>query len=165
MPDSPRASRPWRGCRPVRVSRTAGGRFAARDTHVARLVQAGPQALGPPLAHACLIFQGDRHLSGRPTDATSDGGDGRPMARDYDSQLLESVGVRRRRMRDALLFGAQRARRTADERLGKVFAGIALAAVMCAGCVGWSFLQHTLDKQKAEQEKQQRQAQQYDRTG
>lgn len=85
------------------------------------------------------------------------------MARDYDSQLLESVGVRRRRMRDALLFGVGRARRTADERLGKVFAGIAITAVLCAGCVGWSFLQHTLDKQKAEQEKQQRQAQRYDR--
>ncbi|NEB36457.1 hypothetical protein [Streptomyces sp. SID14515] len=84
------------------------------------------------------------------------------MARDYDSQLLESVGVRRRRMRDALLFGAGRARRTADERLGKVFAGIAITAVLCAGCVGWSFLQHTLDQQKAEQEKQQqRQAQRY----
>ena len=83
------------------------------------------------------------------------------MARDYDSQLLESVAVRRRRLRDALLFGAQRARRTADERLGKVFAGIAIAAVLCAGCVGWSFLQHTLAKQKAEQQKQQRQEQQY----
>ncbi|MFE1827120.1 hypothetical protein [Streptomyces yangpuensis] len=79
------------------------------------------------------------------------------MARDYDSQLLESVAVRRRRMRDALLFGAQRARRTADERLGKLFAGIAIAAVLCAGCVGWSFIQHTLAKQKAEQQKQQQQ--------
>ncbi|MBZ4020584.1 hypothetical protein [Streptomyces purpurogeneiscleroticus] len=84
------------------------------------------------------------------------------MARDYDSQLLESVAVRRRRMRDALLFGAQRARRTADERIGKMFAGIAIAAVLCAGCVGWSFLQHTLAQQKAEQEKQQRQEQQYE---
>ncbi|MEU9314215.1 MULTISPECIES: hypothetical protein [unclassified Streptomyces] len=83
------------------------------------------------------------------------------MARDYDSQLLESVAVRRRRMRDALLFGAQRARRTADERLGKVFAGIAIAAVLCAGCVGWSFVQNMLEKQKAEQQKQQRQEQQY----
>ncbi|MER6011517.1 hypothetical protein [Streptomyces bluensis] len=82
------------------------------------------------------------------------------MARDYDSQLLESVAVRRRRMRDALLFGAQRARRTADERLGKVFAGIVIAAVLCAGCVGWSFLQHTLAKQKAEQEKQQQRQEQ-----
>ncbi|MBT2369225.1 hypothetical protein J7E88_28910 [Streptomyces sp. ISL-10] len=82
------------------------------------------------------------------------------MSRDYDSQLLESVAVRRRRMRDALLFGAQRTRRTADERLGKLFAGIAIAAVLCAGCVGWSFLQHTLEKQKAEQKRQDQRYQQ-----
>lgn len=82
------------------------------------------------------------------------------MAKDYDSQLLESVSVRRRRMRDALLYGAQRARRSADEKLGKVFAGIAIAAVLCAGCVGWSFIQHTLAKQK-EQQKQQQQQQRY----
>jgi uncharacterized protein HemX len=82
------------------------------------------------------------------------------MARDYDSQLLESVAVRRRRMRDALLFGAQRGRRTVDERLGKMFAGIAIAAVLCAGCVGWSFLQATLAKQKADQQKQEQQQQQ-----
>jgi uncharacterized protein HemX len=47
-----------------------------------------------------------------------------------------------------------------DERLGKVFAGIAIAAVLCAGCVGWSFLQATLAKQKAEQKKQQQQQEQ-----
>ncbi|MEV6736544.1 hypothetical protein AB0N14_06175 [Streptomyces sp. NPDC051104] len=83
------------------------------------------------------------------------------MARDYDSQLLESVAVRRRRIRDALLFGAQRGgRRTMDERLGKMFAGIAIAAVLCAGCVGWSFLQATLAKQKAEQKGQEQQQQQ-----
>jgi uncharacterized protein HemX len=82
------------------------------------------------------------------------------MARDYDSQLLESVAVRRRRMRDALLFGTQRGRRTVDERLGKMFAGIAIAAVLCAGCVGWSFLQATLAKQKADQKKQEQQQQQ-----
>ncbi|MFC9081309.1 hypothetical protein ACFTY7_30760 [Streptomyces sp. NPDC057062] len=82
------------------------------------------------------------------------------MARDYDSQLLESVAVRRRRMRDALLFGAQRGRRTVDERLGKLFAGIAITAVLCAGCVGWSFLQATLAKQKAEQKKQEQQQEQ-----
>lgn len=82
------------------------------------------------------------------------------MARDYDSQLLESVAVRRRRMRDALLFGAQRGRRTADERFGKIFAGLAITAVLCAGCVGWSFLQATLAKQQAEQKKQEQQQQQ-----
>ncbi|MEV3856986.1 hypothetical protein AB0J38_21980 [Streptomyces sp. NPDC050095] len=63
-------------------------------------------------------------------------------AQDYDSQLLESVAVRRRRLRDAVLFGAQRQRRSWDERLGKVFAGIVIAAVVCAGCVGWSFISH-----------------------
>ncbi|WP_234042307.1 hypothetical protein [Streptomyces marianii] len=61
-------------------------------------------------------------------------------AQDYDSQLLESVSVRRRRLRDALVFGAQRQRRSLDERLGKVFAGVVIAAVLCAGCVGWSFV-------------------------
>ncbi|MFC5722000.1 hypothetical protein ACFP1Z_17675 [Streptomyces gamaensis] len=65
-------------------------------------------------------------------------------AQDYDSQLLESVSVRRRRLRDALLFGAQRGRRTLDERLGKAFAGIVIAAVLCAGCVGWSFISHRI---------------------
>ncbi|MFH9133077.1 hypothetical protein [Streptomyces sp. NPDC017524] len=54
-----------------------------------------------------------------------------------------------------------RARRTADERLGKVCAGIAITAALCAGCVGWSFLRHTLGIQEAEQEEQQRQAQRY----
>ncbi|WP_309029641.1 hypothetical protein [Streptomyces alfalfae] len=65
-------------------------------------------------------------------------------AQDYDSQLLESVSVRRRRLRDAVLFGAQRQRRSVDERLGKVFAGVVIAAVLCAGCVGWSFISHRL---------------------
>ncbi|MER6750563.1 hypothetical protein [Streptomyces fungicidicus] len=65
-------------------------------------------------------------------------------AQDYDSQLLESVSVRRRRLRDALLFGAQRQRRAVDERVGKVIAGMVIAAVLCAGCVGWSFVAHRL---------------------
>ncbi|OUC96330.1 hypothetical protein [Streptomyces swartbergensis] len=63
-------------------------------------------------------------------------------AQDYDNQLLESVSVRRRRLRDALLFGAQRQRRSLDERVGKAFAGVVIAAVVCAGCVGWSFVSH-----------------------
>ena len=63
-------------------------------------------------------------------------------AQDYDNQLLESVAVRRRRLRDALLFGAQRQRRSVDERIGKAFTGVVIAAVVCAGCVGWSFVSH-----------------------
>ncbi|MFD7706561.1 hypothetical protein ACFV6E_12950 [Streptomyces sp. NPDC059785] len=65
-------------------------------------------------------------------------------AQEYDSQLLESVSVRRRRLRDALLFGTQRQRRSVDERLGKAFAGVVIAAVLCAGCVGWSFVSHRI---------------------
>lgn len=98
------------------------------------------------------------------TDATYDRGNGRRD--EWHGITTASFWSRwrysRRRMRDALLFGAQRARRTADERLGKVFAGIAIAAVLCAGCVGWSFVQNMLEKQKAEQQKQQRQEQQYE---
>ncbi|MFC0597324.1 hypothetical protein [Streptomyces palmae] len=69
------------------------------------------------------------------------------MSQDYDSQLLESVSVRRRRLRDALLHGAQRGRRRTDEGLGKAFAGVVLAAVVCAGCVGWSFVSDKLGEQ------------------
>ncbi|MDX2700651.1 hypothetical protein PV416_45690 [Streptomyces ipomoeae] len=65
-------------------------------------------------------------------------------AQDYDSQLLESVSVRRRRLRDALLFGTGRQRRSVDERIGKMFAGIVIAAVLCAGCVGWSFVSNRI---------------------
>lgn len=75
------------------------------------------------------------------------------MARDYDSQLLESVAVRRRRLRDAALFGAQRSRRSLDENVGKILGGIALAAVVCAGCVGWSFISDKLADQEREKEK------------
>ncbi|MFC9065195.1 MULTISPECIES: hypothetical protein [Streptomyces] len=67
------------------------------------------------------------------------------MARDYDSQLLESVSVRRRRLRDALLFGAQRIRMSLDENLGKILGGLVLGAVLCAGSVGWSFLSSRME--------------------
>lgn len=76
------------------------------------------------------------------------------MARDYDTQLLESVAVRRRRLRDALLFGPQRTRRSFDENVMKLVAGLCVAAVLCAGTVGWSFLQsrfRTQERDRAQQ--------------
>ncbi|MDN3358842.1 TNT domain-containing protein [Actinomadura sp. DC4] len=76
------------------------------------------------------------------------------MARDYDTQLLESVAVRRRRLRDALLFGRQRARRTLDESINKILIGLCVAAVVCAGCVGWSLVKTQLLKQKKQQQAQ-----------
>ncbi|WP_433325760.1 TNT domain-containing protein [Spirillospora sp. CA-294931] len=76
------------------------------------------------------------------------------MARDYDTQLLESVAVRRRRLRDALMFGPHRTRRTFDESVGKIVAGLCVAAVLCAGTVGWSFLQSRLKTQEKEKQAQ-----------
>jgi hypothetical protein len=73
------------------------------------------------------------------------------VARDYDTQLLESVAVRRRRLRDAALFGQHRTRRTLDENINKILIGLCIAAVACAGCVGWSVVQTQLLKQKKEQ--------------
>jgi hypothetical protein len=75
------------------------------------------------------------------------------MARDYDTQLLESVTVRRRRLRDAFLYGRLRSRRTLDENLIKILVSICVAAVACAGCAGWSFIK----QQRAVQQKQQSQ--------
>ncbi|GGR69472.1 hypothetical protein GCM10010252_04390 [Streptomyces aureoverticillatus] len=69
-------------------------------------------------------------------------------AQDYDSQLLESVSVRRRRLRDAVVFGGERQRRGWDERVGKLVGGVVIAAVLCAGCVGWSFISHRVMKEK-----------------
>ncbi|GAA1763688.1 TNT domain-containing protein [Streptomonospora arabica] len=70
------------------------------------------------------------------------------MARDYDSQLLESVAVRRKRLREAVLFGPQRTRRRLDENVAKIIAGLVISAVVCAGSVGWSFLQSQLSSQE-----------------
>jgi uncharacterized protein HemX len=78
------------------------------------------------------------------------------VARDYDTQLLESVAVRRRRLRDAILLGAVHARRTINDNLRRAAVGVLIAAVLCAGCVGWSFLADQLAQRQ--QEAQQRQA-------
>lgn len=68
------------------------------------------------------------------------------MARDLDAQLLESVTVRRRRLRDALLWGRLRVRRSASENVARFLGGCVLAALICAGCVGWSFLSDALER-------------------
>ncbi|TWD84436.1 hypothetical protein FB561_5623 [Kribbella amoyensis] len=68
------------------------------------------------------------------------------VSRQYDTQLIESVAVRRRRLREAWLFGAARTRHTLDEGVTKLFASAAVAAVVCAGCVGYSFIQDSKGK-------------------
>jgi hypothetical protein len=71
------------------------------------------------------------------------------MAIDYDAQLLEAIAVRRRRLRNALLLGRARARRSIPDNLVGVAVGCVLAAVVCAGCVGWSFVRTALANQAA----------------
>lgn len=71
------------------------------------------------------------------------------MARDPDAELLESVAVRRRRLRAALLLGRGRGHRPAPEGVAPLLVGAVLAALLCAGCVGWSFLSRALAEQRA----------------
>ncbi|MET8204299.1 MULTISPECIES: hypothetical protein [Micromonospora] len=72
------------------------------------------------------------------------------MAREYDTQLIESVAVRRARMRELLLWGRQRRVRATGDGFRWLRIGLVLAAVACAGCVGWSFLKGVIaDQQKA----------------
>lgn len=73
------------------------------------------------------------------------------MSREYDAQLLESVAVRRNRLRESLLWGRERRARATMDNVKRLAIGVVLAAVASAGCVGWSFLQDAL----AEREQQQ----------
>lgn len=75
------------------------------------------------------------------------------MPREYDSQLLESVAVRRRRLRDCLLWGGFRHQRATSDNLGRFVGSCVLAAVLCAGCVGWAFLHQVLEEQRAKVER------------
>lgn len=70
------------------------------------------------------------------------------MAREYDAALLESVAVRRNRMRESLLWGRERRARATMDNMKRLALSVVLAAVACAGCVGWSFLQHVLAEQQ-----------------
>jgi hypothetical protein len=74
------------------------------------------------------------------------------VARDLDEQLLESVSVRRRRLVDALLWGAARQHRAMPDNVARLLVGVVVAALLCAGCVGWSFLRDALAEQQARQQ-------------
>lgn len=71
------------------------------------------------------------------------------MAIDYDAQLLEAVAVRRRRLRNALLLGAGRTRRSLRDNVAAIAVGCVVAALVGAGCVGWSFVENALATQAA----------------
>jgi hypothetical protein len=77
------------------------------------------------------------------------------MPRELDAQLLESVAVRRGRLREALVWGRERRVRAAVDNLKRLAVGVVVAAVASAGCVGWSFVQDLLAQQQAKQQQQQ----------
>lgn len=76
------------------------------------------------------------------------------MANDYDSQLIESVTVRRNRLTNALLFGVNPHQRRWMDSVKLFLFSIALAAVVSAVCVGVSFVSNLLQEQRERQEQQ-----------
>lgn len=74
------------------------------------------------------------------------------MSRELDVQLLESVAVRRSRLRESLIWGRDRRIRATVDNLKRLCIGVVLAAVASAGCVGWSFVQNLLAEQQARQQ-------------
>jgi hypothetical protein len=70
----------------------------------------------------------------------------------YGTQVIESVAVRRRRLREAWLFGVERTKNTLNEQTGKVFASVLIGALACAGCAGVSYFKSSM----AEEEQQNR---------
>jgi hypothetical protein len=63
------------------------------------------------------------------------------VARDPDAILLESVRVHRGRLRAAFLHGDLRDRRTTNDNVRRFVGSTVVAALLCAGCAGYSFVQ------------------------
>lgn len=77
------------------------------------------------------------------------------VANDYDSQLIESVTVRRNRLTNAVLFGANPHQRRWLDSVRLFLFSVALAAVVAAVCVGISFVGNLLEEQRERQQQQQ----------
>lgn len=72
------------------------------------------------------------------------------MSSEYDHQLLESVAVRRNRLMSALMFGANRGRRGYVDGLRRTMIGVVIAALIAAGCVGYSFVRQAMAQARAQ---------------
>jgi hypothetical protein len=76
------------------------------------------------------------------------------VARELDEQLLQSVGIRRRRLIESTLWGRSRSQLAMTDNITRFMVGVVVAAIICAGCVGWSFLQNALEQQRLQQQRQ-----------
>jgi hypothetical protein len=80
------------------------------------------------------------------------------VASDYDNQLIESVSVRRNRLTTALLYGENPNERRWMDSVKMFLFSIAVAALVAAICVGYSFVSNLLEDQRREQEERNRSA-------
>jgi hypothetical protein len=64
-----------------------------------------------------------------------------------DAILLESVKTHRARLRGAFLIGELAERRDVNDNARRLIGSMVLAAVICAGCVGTSFVLNALASQ------------------
>lgn len=74
------------------------------------------------------------------------------MANDRDAVLLETVKTHRARLLAAFLFGDLDERRVVNDNRKRLIGSIVLAAVICAGCVGFAFVSNLLAEQAAAKE-------------
>ncbi|KPN17876.1 hypothetical protein [Arthrobacter sp. Edens01] len=81
------------------------------------------------------------------------------MASDYDNQLIESVAVRRNRLLTALLYGGNPNERRWADTVKLFLFSVAVAALIAAVCVGYSFVTNLLEQNRAKQQQQQQQQQ------
>ena len=82
------------------------------------------------------------------------GGGDISLANDYDNQLIESVAVRRNRLLSALLYGENPNERRWMDSVRLFLFSVALAAVIAAVCVGFSFVSNLLEENRQKQEQQ-----------
>ena len=66
-----------------------------------------------------------------------------------DLILLETVKTHRARLTSAFVFGELIERRVANDNVKRLIGGVIAAAVLCVGCIGFSFVAGILDQQAA----------------
>lgn len=81
------------------------------------------------------------------------------MATEFDSQLIESVAVRRNRVTDALLYGENPTERRWKATTKQFLFSLVAAALITAICIGVSFVSNLLATQAEQKRQQQEQLQ------
>ncbi|MEE6286658.1 hypothetical protein V2J52_03195 [Georgenia sp. MJ173] len=71
------------------------------------------------------------------------------MPADSDALILESAKVHRQRLRGAFLHGELVDRRPTKDNVRRFIGSVVFAALACAGCAGWSFVQANTGDQAA----------------